>query len=167
GLRAARGRLRLAVDRSFTLAGAGTVVTGTVLSGSVAVGDHVIVSPSGLAARIRGIHAQNRPAERGVGGERCALNLAGDGITKDAIRRGDVVADPELHAPAGRIDATLRLLATEPRPVGQWMPVRLHHAAAEVAARVVLLGDVPIAPGGTGRVQLVLDHPIAAAVGDA
>src|SRR6185436_15684047 len=64
-LRAPTGRFRLAVDRSFTLAGAGTVVTGTVLSGAVAVGDHVAVSPSGLAARVRSIHAQNRPAARG------------------------------------------------------------------------------------------------------
>ena len=150
GTRAAQGRFRLAVDRSFTLAGAGTVVTGTVLSGAVNVGDHVTVSPSGLAARVRSIHAQNRPAERGAAGERCALNLAGDGITKDAIARGDIVLDPELHAPTDRIDATLRVLAAERKPVTQWMPVRLHHAASDIAARVVLLGDAPIAPGAEG-----------------
>jgi selenocysteine-specific elongation factor len=164
--RAAHGRFRLAVDRSFTLAGAGTVVTGTVLSGAVAVGDRVTVSPSGLAARVRSIHAQNRPTERGETGERCALNLAGDGIAKDAIARGDVVLDAELHAPTDRIDARLRLLASERKPVGQWMPARLHHAAAEVGARVVLLGEGPISPGGEAWVQLVLDRPIAAAAGD-
>ncbi len=163
--RAAKGRFRLAVDRCFTLAGAGTVVTGTVLSGSVAVGDRVTVSPSGLAARVRSIHAQNRPAEEGRAGERCALNLAGDGVTKDAISRGDVVLDPQLHAPADRIDATLRVLAGEAKPIAQWMPVRLHHAAAEIGARLVLLGD-GIAPGTEGRVQLVLEQPIAAAAGD-
>ena len=81
---APQGRFRLAVDRSFTLTGVGTVVTGTVLSGAIAIGDHVTVSPSGLSARVRSIHAQNRPAERGLAGERCALNLAGDGIAKDA-----------------------------------------------------------------------------------
>ncbi len=164
--RGADRRFRLAVDRSFTLQGAGTVVTGTVLSGAVAVGDHLTVSPSGLAVRVRAIHAQNRPAEAGATGERCALNLAGDGVTKDAVHRGDVVLDPLLHAPCERIDATLRVLAGEPRPVGQWMPVRLHHAAAEVAARVVLLGEEAIAPGGDGLVQLVLERPIAAASGD-
>ena len=164
--RASQGRFRLAVDRSFTLAGAGTVVTGTVLSGAVNVGDRVGISPSGLSARVRSIHAQNRPAERGEAGQRCALNLAGDGITKDSIARGHVVLDPELHAPTGRIDAALRVLATEQKPMTQWMSVRLHHAAADVAARVVLLGDKPIAPGAEAHVQLVLDQPIAAAVND-
>ncbi len=166
GRRATRGRFRLAVDRSFTLAGTGTVVTGTVLSGEARVGDHVLVSPSGLAARIRSIHAQNRTAERGQAGERCALNLAGERITKEAIRRGDVVLDPALHAPADRIDAVLRLLPGEIRSVAQWMPVRLHHAACEVGARIVLLEDEPLVPGGEKRVQLVLERPIAAAAGD-
>jgi selenocysteine-specific elongation factor len=108
GARAAAGRFRLAVDRSFTLVGAGTIVTGTVLSGAVSLGDRLTVSPSGLAVRIRAIHAQNRPVERGAAGERCALNLAGEGISKDAVARGDVVLNPELHAPTARIDATLR-----------------------------------------------------------
>jgi selenocysteine-specific elongation factor len=166
GRRAAGGRFRLAVDRSFTLAGTGTVVTGTVLSGEVAVDDRVVVSPAGLAARVRSIHAQNRPTERGRAGDRCALNLAGEQITKEAIRRGDVVLDPRLHAPADRIDALLRLLPSETRPVGQWMPVRLHHAASEIGARIVLLEDEALAPGGEKRVQLVLERPIAAAAGD-
>src|SRR5204863_9639223 len=79
--RMTEGRFRLAVDRSFTLHGAGTVVTGTVLSGQVAVGDRVTISPSGREARVRTIHAHNRPAQRGAAGLRCALNLAGDGVT--------------------------------------------------------------------------------------
>ncbi len=163
--RAASGRFRLAVDRCFTLTGAGTVVTGTVLSGQVAVGDRVIVSPSGLPARVRSIRAQDRPAEIGQAGDRCGINLAGEDITKDAVSRGDVVLDPTLHAPADHIDATLRVLAAEPKTVGQWFPVRLHHAARDVGARIVLLGD-PITPGTSDKVQLVLEEPIAAAVGD-
>ncbi len=160
-------RFRLAVDRSFSLTGVGTVVTGTVLTGAVGVGDRVTISPSGLSARVRSIHAQNRQARRGQAGERCALNIAGDEIAKDVVRRGDMVVDVQLHEPADRIDATLRVLATAPKPVPQWLPVRLHHAAAEVAARVVLLGDHPLAPGEGGRIQLVLERPIAAAAGDA
>ncbi len=109
--RSAHGRFRLAVDRSFTLPGAGTVVTGTVLSGSVAIGDQVVISPSGRQARVRAIHAQNRVAARGQAGDRCALNLAGDQISKDVIERGHVVLDPELHAPASRIDAKLQVLS--------------------------------------------------------
>ncbi|HJZ20951.1 MAG TPA: selenocysteine-specific translation elongation factor, partial [Bradyrhizobium sp.] len=164
--RSAQARFRLAVDRVFTLPGVGVVVTGTVLSGAVAVGDQVTVSPSGLSARVRSLHAQNRPAEFGRAGDRCALNLAGDHVTRDSIHRGDVVLDPELHAPTDRIDARLRLLPSETKPIRQWFPVRLHHGAAEVGARVVLLGDEPIFPGGSADVQLVLDRPIAAATAD-
>ena len=160
------GRFRLAVDRCFSLSGAGTVVTGSVISGEIRLGDSVVVSPCGLKARVRAIHAQNRPADRGVVGERCALNLAGDGVTRHDISRGDVVLDPALHAPTARIDAELRLLPSERRPLAHWTTVRLHHAAAAAPARVALLSDVPIAPGETGRVQLVLDHAIAAAVQD-
>ncbi len=157
---------RLAVDRAFTLQGAGTVVTGTVLSGTVRPGDQVVASPAGITARIRSLHAQNRKAERGGPGDRCALNLAGEGIARDALARGDMICDGRLHAPCDRIDARLRVLATEPRPVTQWMPVHLHHATAEVPARVVLLGDGPIAPGGEGYVQLVLERPLAALAHD-
>ena len=166
GVHATAERFRLAVDRSFTLPGAGTVVTGTVLSGAISTGDRVKISPSGLLARVRSIHAQNRPTDRGVAGQRCALNLTGDGISKDAVARGQVVLDPDLHAATDRIDATFRLLATEQKPVTQWMPARLHHAATEVGARIVLLADAPILPGGEAMVQLVLESPVAAAAGD-
>ncbi|MFD1330101.1 selenocysteine-specific translation elongation factor [Mycoplana ramosa] len=166
GHRRDAARFRLAVDRSFTIQGVGTVVTGSVLSGRVSVGDHLTVSPSGKAVRVRSLHAQNRQSETGQAGDRCALNLAGDGISKAEIGRGDMVVSPTLHAPTGRIDATLRLLPSERRPLGQWFPARLHHASTEVGARIVLLGNDDLQPGSEGRVQLVLDRPIAAAVGD-
>ena len=162
---AADSRFRLAVDRCFTLTGAGVIVTGTVLSGAIAQGERVIVSPSGLTARVRSLHAQSEPAARGIAGQRCALNLAGDAISKGAIARGDVVLDPALHAPTARIDASLRVLTSEPKRVGDWFPARLHHASAEVGVRIVPL-EGPIAPGSSRGVQLVLDKPIAAAVGD-
>lgn len=164
--RSDEARFRLAVDRVFTLQGVGVVVTGTVLSGSVHVGDHVLISPSGLAARVRSIHAQNKPSNTGRAGDRCALNLAGDSISKESVHRGDVVLDPELHAPTDRIDARLHLLSSETKPVKQWFPARLHHASAEVGAHIVLLGDESIQPGAEADVQLVLDRPIAAAVSD-
>ncbi len=164
--RNADGLFRLAVDRCFTLTGMGTAVTGTVLSGSVRVDDHVLISPSGLEARVRSIKAQNQAAERGTAGERCALVLSGPQISKTAISRGDVVLDPVLHAPTARIDARLRVLASEPRPIGQWFPVKVHHAAAEVPGRVVILRDQPIKPGETEYVQLVLERPLAAAAHD-
>ncbi len=158
-------RFRLAVDRCFTLAGAGTVVTGTVLSGEVRVGMPVIVSPAGLEARVRSLHAQGRPTHEGYVGQRCALNLAGPAIRKDAIGRGDVILEPGLHAPTDRVDAHLTLLSAA-KPLRQWLPVRLHAGAADVAARVVLLGDETIVPGRAGLVQLVLERPLALFTGD-
>ncbi|MTH78276.1 selenocysteine-specific translation elongation factor [Paracoccus aestuariivivens] len=163
--RAADARFRLVIDRSFTLAGTGTVVTGTVVSGQVAVGDQIVVSPSGLPARVRGIHAQNRKADHGVAGQRCALNLTGDGISREAVLRGHVALDPMLHAPTDRIDVMLHALDSEPKPLATWFPARLHIGAAELGARIVPLeGD--LAPGAEGLAQIVLDRPLAAAVGD-
>lgn len=163
--RDASGLFRFAVDRSFTLQGVGTVVTGTVLAGQINLEDSVMISPLGLTARVRGIHAQNRKASQGVAGQRCALNLAGDGVTKDAVHRGDLLLAPELHAPTARIDAELSLLGSEPKPLGTWFPARLYSHAFETGVRIVPLQG-PLSPGARGLVQLVLEHPIAATVGD-
>ena len=160
--RPAEARFRLAIDRVFSLAGVGVIVTGPVLSGSVRVGDRVMISPAGIPARVRSLHAQNRLAESGRAGERCALNLVGPGVDKDSIRRGDVALDPELHAPTDRIDAKLRLLGSESKPLSQGAHVRLHHGSAEVGARAILIGELPLAPGEEGFVQFALDRPIAA-----
>lgn len=73
---------------------------------------------------MRGIHAQNRKATEALAGQRCALNLAGERVAKDAIRRGDVILAPALHAPTDRIDATVHVLASEAKPTGAWFPSR-------------------------------------------
>ena len=159
-----QGQFRLAVDRSFTLAGIGTVVTGTAVSGRVAVGDKLIISPRGLTVRVRGIHAQNLQAGSGQAGQRLALNLAG--AEKSDVRRGDWVVAEALHAPTQRIDVQLQLLASEARPLAHWTPVHLHLGAEDVGARVVPLDGVAIAPGHSALVQLQLDRPIGALRGD-
>ena len=164
--RATNGRFRLGVDRCFTRAGLGTVVTGTVLSGRVGVNASVLVSPAGLDARVRSIHTYGQPAEHADAGQRCALLLSGGAITKDSVGRGDVVLDPELHAPTSRIDVRLKVLMHEPAPIGQWFPVKVHHAASSVPGRVVVLGEGGIAPGSSDFAQLVLERPLAAAVCD-
>ena len=164
--RAAKGRFRLSVDRSFIIAGAGTVVTGTVFSGSARVGDSVLVSPSGLEARIRGLRAQNREAEAGVAGQRVALNLAGARIDKEAIQRGDWVLDPAAHRPTDRLDVHLKLLASEAKPIRHWLPAHLHLAASHSTGRVALLEAETLAPGGEALAQLVLEKPIGALAGD-
>ena len=164
--RAANGRFRLCVDRAFMLKGAGLVVTGTVHSGIANTGERLVVTPSGFEARIRGIHAQDRPAEAARAGERCALNLAGRDIESGAIARGDWIVDRALHAPSDRIDVRLQVLAGETRALRHWTPVHAHLAASHSTARVAVLGAGSIPPGDSGRVQIVLDHPLHALAGD-
>ncbi|WP_020507521.1 selenocysteine-specific translation elongation factor [Lamprocystis purpurea] len=158
------GRFRLAVDRSFSIAGAGTVVTGLVLDGRVQVGDRLLVSPAGLAARVRGIHAQNQPAQQGLAGQRCALNLAD--LHREAVGRGDLVLDPDLHLPTRRLDVQVRVLGTEAGPLKHWTPVHCHLGAAHGTGRLAVLDGETIAPGATGLAQLVLDADLAAVRGD-
>ena len=164
--RAADGRFRLCVDRAFMLRGAGLVVTGTVHAGVAATGERLVVTPSGYEARIRGIHAQDRPAGHARAGQRCALNLAGRDIEFGAIVRGDWLVDRALHAPTDRIDVRLHVLPGEPRAVRHWTPVHAHLAAAHSTARVAVLGAGSIAPGESGRIQIVLDRPMHALAGD-
>ncbi len=160
------GLFRLAVDRCFSLAGIGTVVTGTAVSGRVAVGDRVLVSPRKLPVRVRGLHAQNREATQGIAGQRLALNLAATGLEKSDIARGDWIVAEGAQSATRRIDARLRLLPGEPRELTHWTPVHLHLGACDVGARVVLLESAVLAPGASALVQLELDRDIAAWHGD-
>ncbi|HEY8622723.1 MAG TPA: selenocysteine-specific translation elongation factor, partial [Casimicrobiaceae bacterium] len=163
---------RLAVDRSFTLLGVGTVVTGTVHSGQVQVGAGMVIAPSGRQVRVRGIHAQHRPAEVGTTGQRCALHLAG--IAREDVVRGDWVVAPPIGLTTERFDARLTLLADEPKALRSGTNVHVHCGAAHVPARLVVLdGDVSaeldrdqLAPGANRLVQLILRHPIATWHGD-
>ncbi len=160
------GNFRLAVDRSFTVPGAGLVVTGTVYAGNVSVGDRLTLSPAGLPVRVRGIHAQDRQADVGQAGERCALNITVTGVDKETVHRGDWVLAESAHVPTKRADELIRILNWEPRSFRHWTPVHLHLAAAAVTGRVAILEGGSIPPGGTGLVQLVLDEPIGALTGD-
>lgn len=160
------GFARLAVDRCFVLSGAGVVVTGTIHAGEIKVDDRLVLTPSGLEARVRSLHAQNRPAEIGRAGERCALNLAGPKLSKEAIRRGDWVVSPELHVPTDRIDVRLKLLASEEQPLKHWSPVHVHLGSAHAMGRVALLEGDKMAPGESGLAQLVLEEKLGALAGD-
>jgi selenocysteine-specific elongation factor len=160
--RTAAGLFRLAIDRMFTLAGHGTVVTGTAFSGCIAAGDRATLLPAGVEVRVRSIHAQNRPADTGAAGQRLALNLAG--IEPQQIRRGDWLADPRGLEPTMRIDARLTLLGGE-ASLGTWAPVHVHVGASHRTAHVVPLEQAP-APGKAGRVQIVFDALACGAPGD-
>jgi selenocysteine-specific elongation factor len=157
------GLFRLAVDRVFTLAGHGTVVTGTVFAGGISAGDRATLLPAGIEVRVRSIHAQNRPAASGAAGQRLALNLAG--IEPGRIRRGDWLADPRSLEPTTRIDARLTLIDSEAAAPGTWAPVHVHFGATHRTAHLVRLEDALDSSGG-GRVQLVFDEPVCGAPGD-
>jgi len=164
--RSASGNFRLAIDRRFDVTGAGMVVTGTVFSGQIAVGDNVQVLAPSLTARVRGIHAQNTASKTGRAGQRCALNITGADINKDAVVRGDWITTTDAPAPVAKFDAELRVLESESRSLKHWTPVHVHLGAAETTGRVAVLRDKSIEPGGTALAQLVLERPIGAVAGD-
>ena len=157
--------LRLAVDRCFTLDGVGTVVTGTVFSGEVGVGDEVVATPSGRSARVRSLHAQNRTSTQGRAGQRCALALAG--VAKSEIVRGEWIVQPRLHAPTNRLDVDFAVSSREGKPMRHWTSVHLHVGAAHVLGRIALLEGETLAPGEAALAQIVTEQPIGALAGDA
>jgi selenocysteine-specific elongation factor len=158
------GLFRLAVDRVFTLAGQGTIVTGTVVSGSVAVGDTMLLAPKNQPVRVRSIHAQNRAAQKGRAGERCALNLAG--IEKSAIDRGDWIVDPRLSQASERVDVMLTLLADASVTLEHWAPLHVHLGTQHQVAHVALLDGETLGAGQRALVQLVFERPVCALPGD-
>ena len=164
--RAKTGKFRMAIDRVFTLPGAGLVVTGTVFSGKTTLGDRLVVSPQGLNVRIRSIHAQNSESEIGHAGQRCALNLTGSGIDRATVSRGDWVLEGGLHQPTACVDAAIAVLKSEKRSLMHWTPVHIHIGAKDTTGRVAVLEHQKIAPGEHGLVQLVLDEKLGCLHGD-
>ncbi|MBI2295144.1 MAG: selenocysteine-specific translation elongation factor [Betaproteobacteria bacterium] len=163
--RATEGQhFRLAIDRAFTIAGSGTVVTGTVFNGSVAPGDKLVVSPRGTPVRVRGIQMRGLAAARAQAGQRCALNLTGADV--ETVSRGDWVLHEAIHAPAQRVDARVTVLAAEANELEHWTPLHVHLATADVTARISIPGGGAIAPGGSAIAQLALDKPVGALHGD-
>jgi selenocysteine-specific elongation factor len=157
---------RLAVDRAFTLAGAGLVVTGTLVSGRICVDDRLMLSPPGLELRVRGLHAQNRPSQQALAGQRVALNVVGPRLSKETVARGDWVLHPDVHTPITRFDARITLLNEEARPLRAEAPTHLHLGAAHVTARVAPLDAERIEPGTTVLARITLDRAIGALAGD-
>ena len=157
-----RGGFRFSIDRCFTLAGVGLVVTGAVVAGMARRDDRFVLSPQGLPVRVRDIRAHGRKAPEAKAGQRCALNIVGKGLGKDAVCRGDWIVAPPLHAPVSRIDARIRLLDDEAKALARGATVHLHLGAAETTGRVFALARRAVAPGETAFVQLALDRPIGA-----
>ena len=159
-----RGKFRMAIDRSFTLRGAGTVVTGAVRSGSIRAGEKVRLLPACRELRVRSLHSQGRASDIGKAGERSALNLVG--IEKAALGRGDWLVDPASTTVTARFEADLKLLATEDRDIRTWSPVHLHVGTTRVPARIVLLEGDRLSPGRRALVQIVAERPLPLVFGD-
>ena len=165
--RSDQGYFRLAVDRVFSVSGAGVVVTGTAFDGRVAVGDELLLGALGRRVRVRGLHAQNREAQIAHAGQRVAVNLAGERLNVEQIRRGDWLLDEALYAPSTRVDIDLHLLGSEGKALAHWTPVHVHLGAQNLTGRVALLEDEGVlTPGGRTLAQLVLNSPLQAAHGD-
>ena len=162
----AKGGFRLAVDRAFDVAGAGLVVTGSVVSGSVRTGDRLRALVAGSAVRVRGLRVQGATAACATVGQRCALNLSGADLRRDVIGRGDWIVRDDAASPVRKFDARIRVVAGEARPLAHWTPVHVHLGTAETTGRVAVLGQPAIPPGGSAYVQLVTDRPIGAWRGD-
>jgi selenocysteine-specific elongation factor len=161
--REAGGVLRLPVDRAFTLRGFGTVVTGTLRGGRLAVGDEVEVMPSGLRSRVRGLHVHGSSVTEVGAGSRAAVNLAGLEVAE--LERGDVVGEPGTLLPSSILDVQVTLL-TGARPLKDQSRVRVHAATAEVLARLRLVGSAVLQPGGSALAQLRLERPAVVGRGD-
>jgi len=153
-----RGVFRMFVDRNFSMKGFGTVVAGTVLSGQVKVGDKIELLPQQREARVRGIQEHNRKVEAAALGERAALNL--QGVEREAVVRGHVLATPGYYTPTQVFNAWLYLLKDAGRPLRNLTRLKLHIGTAEVMCRVLLLDAKGLAPGQEGLVQCRLEEPV-------
>jgi len=159
------GRPRLPIDRVFTVAGFGTVVTGTLIDGSLRTGLEVEVVPGGLRARIRGLQTHQRKVDDASPGRRLAVNLSG--LSPGDLRRGMVVTTPGWLRPTAAVDVRLRAIRYLPRAIHHNLQVTFHTGASEVPARLLLLDCDELAPGGQAWAQLRLEEPVAVAPGDA
>jgi selenocysteine-specific elongation factor len=155
---------RLPVDRVFVRPGFGTVVTGTLVAGTMRAGDAVEILPQRIATRIRGLQSHNRKQEAVEAGTRVAVNLAG--VEAEALERGALLVPPGALAPAQLFDAVLRLLPTAPKPLADRARIRVYLGTAEVLGRIQILGADAIPPGGQGYVQFRAEEPFACARGD-
>lgn len=155
---------RMYVDRAFSVAGAGTVVTGTVLAGAVSAGDEVEVLPGGGSARVRKLQRHSEDVDRARAGQRAAVNLKL--VDKAAVERGDLLAAPNMVKPTYMVDARLEVLAGFNKPLAHWTRVRFYLGTRETFGRVVLLDQNEVPPGDSAFVQLRLESPAPAVTGD-
>jgi selenocysteine-specific elongation factor len=155
---------RLPVDRVFTMKGYGTVVTGTMVSGSISLGEDVLLYPGGTQTKVRGLQSHGETVETAQAGRRTAVNL--HGLEVDDVRRGDVLARPGTLFPADVWDIELTVLKSSLRPLKHRKEIHFHHGAREVLARIYLLDRDELKPGETAVCQVRFGEPLAGVYGD-
>jgi selenocysteine-specific elongation factor len=158
------GRPRLPVDRVFSIPGFGTVVTGTLSDGRLALGEEVEILPSGLRGRVRGLQTHKKKEETAVPGSRTAVNISG--LNMEQIARGQVVVHPGQYHPTQMLDVHFRLLPDAAGPLRHTSEVKLFLGTSETIASVRLLGAEALNPGQEGWLQLELRQPVVAVRGD-
>jgi selenocysteine-specific elongation factor len=162
--RSAEGLFRLPIDRVFTIKGFGTVVTGTIISGKVSLGDTLEVLPKGLEAKVRGIQAHGKPVESATAGLRTGINL--QGLEKAVIDRGNVLALALSLKPTAVLDVLFQLLPSSPKPLRHRARLRLHLGTMEAFGRAILLDREEVKPGEEAFLQVRLEEPTVALSGD-
>jgi selenocysteine-specific elongation factor len=160
----AYGPFRLPVDRVFTMKGFGAVVTGTSISGRIGLGDEVVFYPRRINGKIRGIQVHGQERNEVEAGYRTAINV--QGVDKDEIHRGEVLATPGCLEPSYVFDADFLYLSTNAKKLKNRRRVRVHIGTAEVMGRVALLEDEELSPGAEAAVQLLLEEPVSVWPGD-
>jgi selenocysteine-specific elongation factor len=150
---------RLPIDRVFTMKGFGTVITGTLISGRVKVGDTIMIYPSGITSKVRGIQVHNQSADKAAAGMRTAINF--QGLEKEAISRGEVLSKPNTLEASYMVDISLHYLASNKKPLKNRTRIRFHTGTSEILGNVILLDREELAPGEEAIIQLRLDSPVA------
>lgn len=163
-LRDSQALARLPIDRVFTIKGFGTVVTGTLISGTINKDEELEVFPGGRRVRVRGIQVHSRTADRAVAGQRTALNVTG--ASTEDLSRGMMLAPPEIFASTRRVDVQLRLLPSAPRPLKQRARVHFHSHTMETVAEVRVIGGSQINPGESRFARVLLPQPTLLLPGD-
>ena len=158
------GKARLPVDRVFTIAGFGTVVTGTLWSGGIETGETLELLPSGKKVKIRTLQVHNDKVDRAYAGQRVAVNLQGVDVAD--IERGNWLSTPDYLSSTYRMDARLHLLSSSTRVLKNWNRIRFHLGTDETMARIVLLDGDELHPGQEGYVQIVMEKPVVGHKGD-
>jgi selenocysteine-specific elongation factor len=150
---------RLPIDRVFTMKGFGTVITGTLISGRVKVGDTIMIYPSGITSKVRGIQVHNQSADEATAGMRTAINF--QGLEKEAISRGEVLSKPKTLEASYMVDISLHYLASNKKPLKNRTRIRFHTGTSEILGNAILLDREELSPGEEAIIQLRLDSPVA------